>query len=199
MISAYNSLITYGGEDWEDYLDRIALIDIFGGLLKEYPDKADFTCVVKYILLAYSCESEMLIIGADWLKTKQKIFEKASIKPNEKFYEDLVHLKNRVIISTIEKWLSYQENDTFTMLQTLKDLKVEMQVSCLTDIKKTSDEIDYTQKFLNAEYCIKLKSMIKDLESELIQSSPALKDSVKEFREASRSSKSFGSETFLKD
>lgn len=199
MISAYNSLVNHSGNDWDDYLEKLCLIDIFKDLLKEYPDKADFTCVVKYILYAYSVESEMLILGADWTKTKRRIFEKASIKPQAKFYQDLVLLKNRAVLITIQRWLEFQDMDVFTQLQILKDLRAEMQLTCLTDIKKASGEIDFTQKFLNAQYSNDLKKMIKDLESELIQTSAKLKDSVKEFRGAKRNAGTFGLESFLKD
>ena len=199
MISAYNSLVNYQEGEWEDYIDRLSLIDIFGPLLKAYPDKGDFTCVVKYILYAYSVESEMLVLGADWTKTKRKIFEKASIKPERKFYEDLVHLKNRAVLETIQRWLDYQDDDVFTTLSIMKDLRAEMQLTCLTDIKTAGLEINYDQKYKNAGYSIELKKTIKDLESELIQNSTKLKDSVKEFREANRSAKSFGLETFMKE
>ena len=198
MISAYHSLVTYSEGEWEEYLEKIALIDIFGPLLKSYPDKGDFQCVIRYILLAYSKESEMLVIGSDWGKTKKKIFEAAAIKPNVHFYTDLVHLKNRAVLDCIKRWLDYQNDETFEMLQTLKDLKTELQMSTLTEIKKSSGEIDYDQKFKNAEYCINLQGMIKDLESQLIQANPKLKDSVSEYKEAAKSSKTMGLESTLK-
>jgi len=109
----------------------------------------------------------------------------------------LVHLKNKAVVDAIQAWMDFCDSDLFTTLQILKDLRVEMQISCLTDIKKASLEIDYDQKFKNAQYSVDLKKMIKDLESELIQTSVKLKDSVKEFREA-KQKKSFGLETFLK-
>lgn len=199
MISAYQSLISHSGESWSDHIERIGLSDVFEKLLKAFPDEGDFTCIVSYILYAYSVESEMLVLGSDWTKTKRKIFEKASIKPNRDFYSDLIHLKNHAVLVTIKLWLDYQDDSVFTMLQTLKDLKAEMQFSCLTEIRKSSGEIDYTQKFLNAQYVVDLKKMIMDLESQLIQNSTLLKDSVKEYRTAKSGAKSFGLETFMKD
>ena len=198
MISAYNSLITYNGNEWDEYIDRLTLFDIFKDLIKAYPDKEDFTCVIKYILYAYSVESEMLVLGTDWLKNKQRIFEKANVKPRSIIYQDLVHLKKKEVIETIRKWLDFQDVDLFTQIQTLKDLRVEMQMSCLTEIKKASGEIDYTQKFLNAQYSVDLQKMVKDLESEFIQTSAKLKDSVKEYKEARRNH-TFGMETILKE
>lgn len=199
MISVYSSIVNYTEGDWEQYLDRIAMIDIFGPLLKEYPDPGDFSCVVKFILYAYSIESEMLVIGADWVKTKRKIFEKVCLRPWGSVYEDIVLLKNPSILETIKKWMDYQDNDLFEQLQILKDLRAEMQLTCLTPIKKSGGEIDYDQKYKNAQYSVELKKTIKDLESELIQNSSILKDSVKEYREVKRGAQTFGWETFMKE
>lgn len=199
MISAYNSLITYKEGEWEDYLEKLCLIDIFSPLLKAYPDKGHFSSVVKYILWAYSVESDMLVIGSDWLKTKRKIFEKACVKPEGHFYEELVLLKKPEVIDTIQKWLEFQDNDLFAQIQILKDLRVEMQISCNSPIRKSSGEIDFSQKFLNAQYSMDLKKMIKDLESELIQNNPQLKDAIKDFKDVKKSAgKSVGMETFFK-
>lgn len=198
MISAYNSLVTYSGDQWEDYLYKMCLYDIFKDLIKEYPDKDDFTAIIRYIVMAYSVESDAIVIGSDWLKNKQRIFEKCDINKNSRLYVDLVHLKSKVILDTIHKWLEFCDNDLGTQLQILKDLRVEMQITCLTDIKKASGEVDFDQKFKNAQYSIDLKKMIKDLESELIQTSVKLKDSIKEYKEAKKKN-SFGLETFLKD
>lgn len=198
MISAYHSIVSYDGYDWNDYLTRICVYDIFKELLSEYPDKNDFTSAVKYIMSAYSVESDMVIIGSDWLSTKKRIFEKYCLKDQKKLYSDLVHLKNGKVLNAIQKWLDFQQNDVWTQLSILKDLRVEMQVSCLTDIKKASGETDYDQKYKNAQYSVDIKKMIKDLESELIQSSMKLKDAVKEFR-SERSKSTFGIETMLKE
>lgn len=198
MISAYNSLIAYEGDKWGEYLDRLMLADVFGGLILEYPDPSDFKAIVKYILYAYSAESDMIQIGADWAKNKKKIFEYCCIKPDAKYFNDLVHLENKAVLIAIKKWLDYQDNDLFELIQTLKDLRAELQLTCLAAIRKSSGEIDYDQKNRNAQYAIELRTKIKDLESELIQSSQKLKNSVKEFREAKQNSKSMGVETFLK-
>lgn len=198
MISVFQSLITHSDEKWVDHIERIGVEDIFGPLLKAYPDEGVLSGVIKYILYTYSEESEMLALGKDWMKTKQRIFEKCCIKPEKKMYEDLIHLQNDIVIAVIHKWMEYQDNDTFSQIQILKDLRVEMQVSCTSPIKKSSGEIDYSQKFLNAGYTVELKKMIKDLESELIQNTPLLKDAVKEIRSAGKGAKSFGAETFFK-
>lgn len=197
MISAYNSLITYNGSEWEDYLEKITLYDIFKELLKAYPDKTDFTCGVKYILYTYSVDSEMIVLGSDWQKNKQKIFEACMFRPKKEFYEAFVHLNNPAVLSTIEKWLDFQDEALFKQLSLLKDLLVQMQIASVSTIFKSTGEIDYDAKMHCAQYSLDLRKMIKDLESELIQTSGKLKDAVKEYKE-SKNKKSFGLETFLK-
>lgn len=36
MISAYNSLITYNGSEWADYLERLSFIDMGNGNNMKY-------------------------------------------------------------------------------------------------------------------------------------------------------------------
>lgn len=197
MINAYHSLVTYSDNDWQEYLERLCLIDIFKDLLNEYPDKDNLRCAVRYIMYAYSVESEMVILNKEWHKNKKDIFEAAQVMPRKGLYEDLVLLKSNAVVETIHRWLNFQDNDTFTQISVLKDLRVEMQLTCLTGIKKPSGEIDYDQKFKNAEYGVELKKMIRDLESELIQNSLKLKEAIREIRTA-RNKNTIGVEMFAK-
>lgn len=199
MISVYSSLMGHKKGDLKEYIEELSLTDVFEKLIKKYNDSSDFSCALRYILYAYSVESEMLVIGQNWEKTKKKIYEKVCAKPIKDMYEELVHLKSTEVLETIQRWLDYNDSDVFTSLQTLKDLRAEMQMTCLTQIKKSSGEIDYTQKFLNAEYALKLKQMIKELESELIQTNPVMKDAIKEFRSEKNKSGLMGIETMLKE
>jgi hypothetical protein len=182
MISPFHSIISYEENDWEEYLDRILLIHVFSPVIKEYKDKDTLKGVIRFIAYAYSVDSDKIILSRDWKKNKQEIFELVLIKPEKKSYEDLVLLKNQAVVETIHRWVTHQDNATFTHLQVLKDLRVEMQISALSKILKSSGEVDYDQKFRNAKYADDLKKMIKDLESELIQNNQKLKDAVKEVR-----------------
>lgn len=206
MISAYNSIITYDKGDWQSFLEQIGVDDVFNPLFKTFPESEQFpvvlrnniSIVIKYIVKTYSIESDMIVIGADWQKTKKKIFESVSGEPKRECYEALVLLKSDTVINLINRWLEYRDQDQFTQIQMLKDLQVEMRITSISPIKKASGELDYDQKFKNAQYSIDLKKMIKDSESELIQNSIQLKDAIKEFRET-RQKSSFGLETFLKE
>lgn len=197
MISPYHSIINHETDDWQDFLEKILLIDIFMPVIKEYNDYATLKAVIRYIVYAYSPESDKVVLGMEWQKNKQNIFEAAMAKPEKTCYEDLVLLKNKAVVESIHKWMEFIDNDTFTQLQVLKDLRVEMQISSLTSILKASGEVDYDQKYRNATYASDLKKAIKDLESELIQNNTKLKDAVKEVR-LSRSKFTVGPETFSK-
>jgi len=197
MTNAYQAIANYQENEWEQYLDKIMLVDIFSPLLKTYTDVDTFKVAIRYIVYAYSLESDKIIMGMDWGDNKKKIFEEVYAKPTKGLIDDLVYLKNQAVVETINKWIDFQDSDTFRMLQTLRDLRLEMQMSCLSGIKKSNDEIDYTQKYLNAEYAMKLKGHIRDLEQELLQKNPKMQSQVKEVRSAANKF-SVGPETMSK-
>lgn len=180
MTLPFHSIVSYEEDSWEQFLEQIMLIDIFMPVIKHYENKDTLKCVIRYIAYAYSLNSDKIILGMEWQKNKQQIFEFVLAKPEKTIYEDLVLLKSAAVLETIHRWLEFQENDTFKMVQTLKDLRIEMQLSSVSNIKKASLETDYDQKFKNAEYANKLKLMIKDLEAELVQNDHRLKDAVRE-------------------
>lgn len=182
MTEVYTALITYGQDDWEDYLERLTVFDVFKDLLDEYTDRDIFKSVVRYILAAYSIQSEWIITSTDWKTNKKKIFEGICVQPVVNLYEDLILLRNDTVRETVHKWMEWQDNDTFTQLQILKDLKAEMQLSCLSDIKTPSNEINYDQKFKNAKYVGELSAMIKALEAALMQNDEKFKEAIKEIK-----------------
>lgn len=198
MINAYSSIISYQDDEWEEYLNKLALIDIFQPVINKYKDKNTLKCVIRYIVWAYSVDSEMIVLGDDWKSNKMRIWEAAQVSPIKNLYEELVLLKSKEVVLTIERWLEFGDNDTFKQLKILKDLRIEMQLSCVSDIKTASGQIDYDQKFKNAEYTIDLKKMIKDLESELIQNNVRLKEAVKDIKTASKIKQTVSPEIFSK-
>lgn len=197
MISPYQSLITYQQDEWEDYLSRCLLIDIFRPVIEEYPDKQVLKCVIRYITYAYTLQSDKIVIGKDWLENKKEIFEYVQVHPMLDLYDDLVLLKNRAVVETVHLWLKFQDNESFAQLKVLKDLRTEMQVSALTRILKSSGEVDYDQKYRNANYAGDLRAKIKELEAELVQNDKNMKEAVKEVR-AAKSRYNVSPETFSK-
>lgn len=197
MTEAYSEIIKFEEDGWEEFLEQICLYEIFKPVISAYQDRDTLKRVIKYIVYAYSKNSDKIILGMEWQKNKQQIFEFVLAKPIVGIYEDLVLLKSEEVVSTIHKWLEFQDSDTFKQLQVLRDLRIEMQLSANGSIVKANGEQDYTQKFLNAEYAMKLKVMIKDLETELIQNDMKMKDSVREVKTV-KSKVTVGPETFSK-
>lgn len=197
MINAYSSLLEYRENEWENYLDQILLFDIFKPVISYYKNRGTLRCVIHYIVYTYSFNSDKITIGQDWLDNKKKIYEFVCAQPIIDLYEELVHLKNEHVLKTIHQWMDFQQNDIFKNMQSLKDLKIEMQLSSNSKILKANGEVDFTQKFLNAGYVKDLTAMIKELEAELMQNSPKLKEGAKEVRMA-KSKFNVGPETFAK-
>jgi len=193
MISPFHSIVNHDGNDWEDFLEKCLLIDIFLPVLKNYTNVEDAKCAIKYIAYAYSFQSDKVILGMDWQKNKQSIFEFVMVRPVKGMYEDLVLLKNESVVSSIQKWIQFQDNDTYIQLTMLRDLKMEMQLSCQAPISI----VDFDQKYKNAGYAMDLKQKIKDLEAELIQNDMKMKDGVKELKQT-KSRYTVGPETFSK-
>lgn len=192
MVNAYSELISYDGFDWEDYLNRICLIDIFKDLIPLFKDKDALTQGIRYIVWTYSNQSDCITLGTDWHENKKRIFYKTLLP--DSYFQDLVELKNPIIVETIKRWIEFQDDATFSQLTMLKELKLEMQQSANSKILKSSGEIDFDQKFKNAGYVNDLKKDIDDLEQELIQNSPKLKEGVKEVR--TKAKNTIGAESF---
>lgn len=183
MINSYQSIINYEEDNWEDYLTSICLIDIFKPLIDLVKDKSYLKLAIRYVVWTYSKDSEHIILGDDWQKNKNRIFDKTYL-PKE-YYEDFVLLKNRIVIETIQRWVDFQDNNTFSNLMSLKDLMIEMRLSANSLLKKTDGiTIDYDQKFKNAEYVQDLQKMISDLESELVQNDIKLKEGIRDLKRA---------------
>lgn len=194
MVSAYNEIISYDGDEWEDFFYKICLIDIFMDFIKLFKDKAVLKQAINYILFAYSKDSDCIILSMDWLENKKKIFERTMLQ--DVYFQDLVLLRNPIVVQTIHRWLSFQDSAVFSRLTMLKELQVEMQQSSTSKILKSSGEIDFDQKFKNACYVKDLGKMIDDLEQELLQNDSRLKDAVREVRTAVKTKNTIGVETF---
>lgn len=196
MTVPYTDITTYEGSDMDDFLTKIKLIHIFESIFQEYPDKSIAKLVIKYIVYAYSVNSEMVVLGSAWLKNKQRVFEACYLPPEKRYYEDLVHLKCDAVRKAIRNWIEWQDENNWVELCMLNDLRVQMQISATSDIRKSSGEIDFDQKMKNAEYSNKLSQMIRDKENELIQNNPKLKEAIKEFKQFKTEKQTLGAEKF---
>lgn len=180
--------------NWTELLEKIGLLNVFKAVIENFKEDAIITGIIRYILWTYSIKSERLVIGMESLANKNRIFEACSLPTD--LYQSVVLLQNENVLQSIAKWLDYQDNEVFTQLTVLKDLKIEMQLSAISPLKRGT-EIDYDQKFKNAQYAKELRKMIQDLENELIQNTPKLKDLYKEVKAIAKKNTT-GIEHFVK-
>jgi hypothetical protein len=199
MINAYKELTTHDGDDWQEFLEKICLFEIFKELIIAYQHEPGLVkCIIRYIVWAYSKDSDKVILGEDWMANKKRIYEAADLPPTEQMQENILYYKDDVVLLTIKKWIQHQDSDAYTEITMLQDLRTEMQISANSDIKNANDETNYDQKFKNAKYSIELYHMIKDATEKLIQKDVRFKDAMNEIRKASKTRTTVGPETFAK-
>lgn len=200
MVNPFQALSTYSGDDWCEYLDSISLYEIFKDLIMKYKDNPSLLKgIIRYILWAYSIESDKITLGTDWVDIKKRIFEAAQLPPMEDVQNDVVYLRDDVVLLTIKRWVDFQDNDTWKELMMLKDLRAEMQLSANSQLKTGNGEaVNYDQKFKNAKYSIDLAHMIKDCESKLLQNDPRFKEAAREMKQRTKSNISISPESFAK-
>lgn len=212
MILPISSLTTYNGDEWEDYLEKICLIDIFRKIIDEFrSDKTLVTSIIKYIVWTYSLDSDKVIQGMEWQSNKRKIYEDADMPVGDKalissdqsiltYYEAFVLLKYPTVLQTVKKWLDFQDDENWSNWCMYNDLLVEMRIAANSPIKKNTGEIDYDAKMKCAQYINDLLKLKSDSESTLLQNNEKLKEAyaevTKELRKADR--KTMGVETMLK-
>lgn len=182
MINAYTSIINYSDEQqaFDEYLKQKYLFDIFKELLIDFPDVEIFKGIVKYVLWAYSLESEMLLMnGETFEKTSRRIFNKTLLP--ESVYVDVALLDNASVRNVIQRWLQYQNEEEFTNYCHFRDLRREMLSSSIGSILKSTGEQDFEQKMKNAYHAKELLEMMKEALAKYVQNSPKLKNSIKAF------------------
>jgi hypothetical protein len=185
VINSYYEIVNHSGFDFEDYLRQMSLVSIFEPVFQEYPDKELAKKVVRYIAYSHSMESNKLSVGGDRRKELNAIFKDLDI-PKE-YYDDLVLLKNRSVIKSVQLWMQRQDNRQIEYLFTLQNAYVQQQTASLEPLRKTDGiTIDYNQKMDCIEHMTELKKMIKDAESELQQNHEKLKESYQEVKKASK-------------
>lgn len=194
MVHPYTVLLSYEGDDWKEFLDGIGLLDVFGELLGNFNTPESARKIVRYIVWTYSVNSERIVAGQDWESNKHNNYVHAGLPQD--LWEGIGMLKDVYVARTIHRWLEYQDDPVFKQLQSLRDLKLEMQISSVGRISKSSGEIDYDQKYKNAQYAVELDKMIKQLENQSIQNNPILKDAIRETRFSRRTTT--GPEAFSK-
>lgn len=196
MINYFQKIISYDKTDIEDHLKKMNLYHIFSPIFTEYKERS--IDVIKFIVYAFTYGSPKIGILNDRKKEKEAILHYLGLEKD--IYEnDLIYLKNTIVVGVIEKWLKYGDNRQIEYLMILQESYVQHQRAAISNIKKgDSENTDFDQKFKCVEYMEKLKKMIKDAESELQQNDPLFKEVYSEVYKA-KHKKSFGLETVLRE
>jgi hypothetical protein len=194
MIAPYNSIIKSEEEDFEEYLRKIHLIDIFKPLLEEFGDKDLFKGVVRFIAYGFSMDSDMLQTqGNTWGKIAERIYEKAGL-PDDREQKDGVYnsvclLQSDNVLETIERWLLFQNEENWTQFTHYRDLRRQFLALSLSDMKKATGEIDIEAKMKAAVYSKDLLKMMEDARDAFVQNHPKLRGSVESFNKATNNTK----------
>jgi hypothetical protein len=185
MINLYSEIVDYDGVNFQNHLERIGAMIVFEPIIKEYEDNLLQVKVAKYIAFTHSIESPKLSVGGDRRKEVAAVFKELSIE--DEYYQDLILLKNKNVLKSVQLWMEKKDNRQFEYLLTLQNAYVQQQTASLDMLRKGDTlNIDYDQKFKCIEYMTDLKKMIKDAESELQQNDPKLKEAQKEVRKATK-------------
>lgn len=160
--------------------------------------------IIKFIAYGNSIESNKISVGGDRRKELYKIFRDLEI-PQEgvdpiwpdikrNYYDEVVILGNAAVAESIIRWLQHKDNRQLEFLFTLQNAYVQHQAASLKDIRKSSGEVDFDQKFKCIGYMMDLKNKIKDAESELQQNDPKLKEAYEEVKQAKQKAPTMGVE-----
>jgi len=180
MINALVSIVSYNGDDFGEYLDKIHLSDIFGPLLLDEKVGPYASSIAKYIVWGYGMDSDMLSTeGYNWGKLSQLIFTKAKLPAD--LFEDVVELKNDAVIDAIQNFLDYQNDENWVQYCTYRDLRAQMLKSAVGSILNASEETNYEQKMKNAIHSRDLLSLMNVAKETFIQNHGKLKGSVEAF------------------
>lgn len=200
MIIPTNDLINYSGNEWDDYLKKLCLYDIFKDLCEEYgSDIAVLTGLIHYVVYCYSIDSSKIVLRQEWVANKKRIFKSVGLPPIME--QDVVYLKNKVILYTIKRWLSSQDEENYATYTMINDLIMEMRVAANLPILKSTGEIDYKTKMDCASYVIELQVKKAEVEQKFIQNNEKLKEAYKDVSHVNnkQGGTTFGLETMLKE
>lgn len=191
MINPYYTITTTDEANFQDFLTKLNLIEIFRPVLEEFPDVELFKGIVKFIAWGFSLDSDILnTVGNTWSKVADVIYEKTGLPyDNDKedgIYGNVAELKSDGVRLAIEKWLQFQNDENWTQFIHYRDLRRQMLAASLDVLKKASGEVDYTAKMDCAKYSKELLQMMDEAKETFIQNNPKLKGSVEAINKATK-------------
>lgn len=162
MINNYSEIVTYNeGEDYfDEFLQKIHLIDIFKSLISVYPNKKEFTAVVKFIMYGFSLESEMLTTsGLTWDKIAERIFNKVGL--DKKHYNDVALLEKDEVRECSLKWLRLQNDENFSQFCAYRGLRQQFLSVVSLQMPKIEVKDENGDKHIDLDAYSKIKSIVE--------------------------------------
>lgn len=178
MINPYIEIVNHEG-DLLKFLNKIGMIDTFKPLLKEF-GSVIFPGAVKFVLYAYSVESEVLhATGITWETMAKVIYQKSGLPNNEELFDRIANLKDVTIQEVITKWLDFQNNENFTDYINARDLRKH----CL-QVSKNADKMkDRMEAVKNAKECLQ---MMEEAKSKFVENYDIMKPSLSALKKAKK-------------
>lgn len=178
MINPYISILNYDKADLKEHLAKIGLIDIFKPLLKDFKDATLFKGVVKFVIMAYSIESEVLhTFGNSWITVYKTIYEKAGLPDNENTFDAIANLKSGEVREAIDNWISFQNNEAWEEFVKARDLRKH----CL----QQSQTADKTKERIDAiKYAKELLTIMEEAKGRFVENYEILKPSLNALKKA---------------
>ena len=202
MVHPFSSISTFEGNDLEDYLKKIHIIDIFRDIFIYFPEHA--AKVVRFIIYAYSAESDMLYVdGITWSILSEKILSRVGLD-REIIDVDMI-MERDCVLSSIQGWLKFQNDENFTQVCMLRDLRRDFLKIAATQVSNKITSLDdaarlkslVEAKMSAAKYSKELYEMMKESQSTFIQNHDRLKISMSALNKALAEKKTANIEDFI--
>ena len=187
MIDIYSQVIKHDENDgFEDFLKKLGIVSIFKEVIEAYP--LSYIGIVKFILWGYSLDSDALSVnGNTWSTVSKEIFDRTNL--DKDLFEPVCELKSHEVLSCIDKWLRFQNDENFTQFITYRDLRKQMLYYSLAELKKSGGEIDINAKMDAANHSKTLLVMMNEAKETFIQNHPKLRASTEAFNRATDKAK----------
>lgn len=131
MESLFNRVLNFkGGDmDFEDHLTEMNL-KFFDNLYAVYPQKDRARKAVKYIVFAYSKNSDYLLSGESWSEIKDRVAKLVEL--DEEMYNEMVNFQFKFVAKKTKKE-EEEEADDGTGEVEANEYNVKKIVQCITD------------------------------------------------------------------
>lgn len=192
MINQFKEVTKSTEDNFEEYLKRIALFEVFEPIFLTWGKEPEIVkSIIQYIFYGYSIESDQLPTkGSDWKFKSKQLFDKVGLP--SKLEGPILKLENPAIQKSVHSFLWYQNDENWTEYCLYRDLRLQMQTYALLPgtVKEKMDAAVNSGELLK---------MMDTARQRFIDNNDKLKKQVEEITKKSQETnvKSFGQ--MLKD